>query len=267
MAGQCCFRNSGNCWTVIPSTPALPLLALTRFNACLQFSRPQTSSINCSAMAGLSVPRFPVDDSVPSGKSFGASPLSSSRKANTSWFFCHLSSMSRAAYSPLPLPSLRRTVWAFIRYRTTTPAADFCRPVRMDRSTLSSDSRTNGRSPEVNSTAFCTQPPDLQPVSLMDMGFAVACPLARHRMPQIRFLYIDSYVCSTLLLDPTSRRRPCASLLLHLHQVVEGTYTPELSNMLGTQEKGAGLATGPLLVDLRNRDYQCSRNPNSMERG
>jgi hypothetical protein len=93
-----------------------------------------------------------------------------------------------------------------------TPAADFCRPVRMDRSTLSSDSGTNGRSPEVSSTAFRTQPPDLQPVPLMDMGFAVNCQLARRRMPQIRFLYIGSYVCSTLLSDPPSPERPCASL-------------------------------------------------------
>src|ERR1041385_5126589 len=212
MTGQCCFRYSGNCWTVIPSTPALPLLALTRANACLQFSRPQTSSINCSVMAGLSVPRFPPDDSVPSTEDFGASLPLSSMKANTSWFFCRLSSMSRAAYSPLPLPSLRRTVWAFARCRTTTPAADFYRPVRMDHSTLSPDSRTNGRSPEVSSTAFRTQPPDLQPVPLMDMRFAVISPLARHRMPQIRFLYIGSYVCSALLSDPASRRRPCALL-------------------------------------------------------
>src|ERR1035438_8179736 len=226
----------------MPSTPGLPLLALTRFNARLQFSRSQTSSINCSAMAGLSVPRFPADDSVPSWRPFEASPLSSSMKANTSWFFCRLSPMSRAAYSPLPLPSLRRTVWAFIRCRTTTPAADFCRPVRMDRSTLSPDSGTNGRSPEVSSTAFRTQPPDLQPVPLMDMGFAVICPLAQHRMPQIRFLYIGSYVCSALLSDAPSRLRPCVSLSLHLHQVVKGTCTPELSNMLGTQRKTPGRA-------------------------
>src|SRR5690349_11839617 len=212
MLGQCCFRYSGNCWTVIPSTPALPLLALTRFNACLQFSRPQTSSINCSAMARLSFPRFPADDSVPSERHFGASPLSSSRKANSSWLFCRLSSISRAAYSPLPLPSLRRTVWAFIRCRITTPAADFCRPVRLDRSTLSPDSGTNDRSPEVSSTAFRTQPPNLQPVPLMDMGFAITCSFARHRMPHIRFLYIGSYVCSALLLDPPSPERPCASL-------------------------------------------------------
>src|SRR5271168_2844045 len=72
----------------------------------------------------------------------------------------------------------------------------------------------------------------------MDMDFAVTCPLVRHRMPQIRFLYIGSYVCSTLLSDPASRRRPCASLSLHLHQVVKRTFTFQLSNMLGTHEKG-----------------------------
>ena len=126
------------------------------------------------------------------------------------------------------------------------PAADFCRPVRTNRSTLSHDSVTNGRSPEVSSTAFRTQPPNLQPVPLMDMGFAIICPLARHRMPLIRFLYIGSCVCSTLLSDPASRRRPCASLSLHLHQVVKRTFTSELSNMLGTQRKGAPTVPAPL---------------------
>jgi hypothetical protein len=116
------------------------------------------------------------------------------------------------------------------------PSADFCRPVRIDHSTLSPDYGTNDRSPEVSSTAFRTQPADLQPVPLMDMGFAVIRPLARHRMPQIRFLYIGSYVCSTLLSDLASRRRRCASLSLHLHQVVKGTFTPKLSNMLGTRK-------------------------------
>ena len=37
--------------------------------------------------------------------------------------------------------------------------------------------------------------------------------------PHIRFLFIDSRFCSTLLSDPASRRRPCVSLTLHLHQV------------------------------------------------
>ena len=116
------------------------------------------------------------------------------------------------------------------------PSADFCRPVRIDHSTLSPESETNGRSPEVSSTAFRAQPSDLQPVPLMDRGFAVSCPLARHRMPRIRFLYIGSHVCSTLLSDPASRRCRCASLSLHLHQVVKGTSTPKLSNMLGTRK-------------------------------
>ena len=66
---------------------------------------------------------------------------------------------------------------------------------------FSLDSKTNGGSPEVSSTAFRTQPPDLQPVFLMDMDFAVICQLVQ---PQIRFLYIGSHI--------------------------------ELSNMLGTQK-------------------------------
>src|SRR5258708_13497558 len=41
-----------------------------------------------------------------------------------------------------------------------------------------------------------------------------------------------------LLSDPDSRRRPCASLALPLHQVGQGTCTPKLSNMFGTQIKG-----------------------------
>ena len=117
-----------------------------------------------------------------------------------------------------------------------TPSADFCRPVRTDCSILSLDSETNGRSPEVISTAFRTQPPNLQPVPLMDMDFAINCPLVRHGMPRIRFLYIGSHVCSTLLSDPASRQRPCASLSLHLHQVVKRTFTFKLSIMPGTQE-------------------------------
>jgi hypothetical protein len=78
----------------------------------------------------------------------------------------------------------------------------------------------------------------------MDMGFIVICRLARHRMPRIWFLYIGSRLCSALLSDPPSPGRPCASLSLHLHQVVKGTFTPELSNMLGTHKKGP-LGSGP----------------------
>ena len=97
------------------------------------------------------------------------------------------------------------TVRAFIRCRTNMPSADFCCEIKAPLDAFSHDFATHSRSPEVSSTAFRTQPPDLQPVPLMDMDFAVSCPLVRHRMPQIRCLYIGSYVCSTLPSDPISR--------------------------------------------------------------
>src|SRR5438874_12916049 len=77
----------------MPSIPGLPLLAFTRRNACWQFSRPQTSSINCSAPAGLSVSHFAVNDSVPFRGALGASLRPSAVKASAicSWFFFHLS--------------------------------------------------------------------------------------------------------------------------------------------------------------------------------
>ena len=79
----------------------------------------------------------------------------------------------------------------------------------------------------------------------MDMDFAVTSQLVRPRMPLIRFLFIGPYVCSTLLSDPASRRRPCALLSLHLHQVVKRTFTFELSNMLGTLAVGTTIAGRP----------------------
>ncbi len=72
----------------------------------------------------------------------------------------------------------RPAVGAFIAFATNTPAADFCRTIRVNRSTLSHDSVTYGRSPEVRSIAFYAQPPDLPPVPLMDVGFAITCSLA-----------------------------------------------------------------------------------------
>src|SRR6266567_9008222 len=59
--------------------------------------------------------------------------------------------------------------------------------------------------------------------------------------PQIRFLYIGSRFCSTLPSDLTSRRRPCASLSLHLYQVVKRTYTSKLSYMRGVPTKPGGI--------------------------
>src|ERR1039458_10466276 len=88
------------------------------------------------------------------------------------------------------------------------PAADFCRTVRVDYSTLSPGSGTYSRPPEVSSTAFNAQPPNLQPAPLMDMDFAILCPLVQRRMPHIRFLSIGSRLFSTPLSDPPPPRRP-----------------------------------------------------------
>src|SRR5438445_4174790 len=70
--------------------PGLPLLAFTRRNACLQFSRSLTSSIHCSVV-GLSALRSANSDSVPPAKAVGAAPLLSSGKASLYWLFCRLS--------------------------------------------------------------------------------------------------------------------------------------------------------------------------------
>jgi hypothetical protein len=63
------------------------------------------------------------------------------------------------------------------------PAADSRCTIRMNRSILSHDSVTCGGSPEVSSTAFSAQPPNLPPVCLGDAGFAVLCQLAPPRRP------------------------------------------------------------------------------------
>jgi len=103
--------------------------------------------------------------------------------------------------------------------------------------------------PEVSSTTFRTQPPNLQPVPSMDMGFAVIGQLARHRMPQIPFLYIGSYVCFHASSGPH-----LAVTLLRFAMtsppsgVVKGACTPELSNMLGTKKRGRAEALPPLRV-------------------
>src|ERR1700751_4992096 len=85
-------------------------------------------------------------------------------------------------------PSLQKVTDYSIR--SIGGSADFCDTIGMNRFTLSHDCVTCRRSPKVSSTAFDAQPPDLPPVRLMDMGFAIIGPLARHRRPPIRFLFI-----------------------------------------------------------------------------
>jgi hypothetical protein len=87
----------------------------------------------------------------------------------------------------------------------TMPSADSCTAVGSPRGSPSSEIGTRRRPPQVNSIAFAAPLPDLQPWPLMDMDFAVSCPLVRPGMPRIRFLFVRSRFCSALPSDPTSR--------------------------------------------------------------
>jgi hypothetical protein len=122
---------------------------------------------------------------------------------------------------------------------STLPSADICATVRMNRFILSHNSVTWRRSPEVSSTAFDAQATDLPPVGLMDMDFAITSPLARHRTPPIRFLFIGSQsllrtsfrprlaatVISPLRLAITSRPSRCDEEDLHLPAVKHARHT------------------------------------------
>ena len=95
---------------------------------------------------------------------------------------------------------------------------------------------TRCRSPGVSPAAFLAHPPDLQSWPLMDMDFATSCPLVRPVLPLIRLLFVGSRFRSTLPSDSPSRFCPCASLVLHLHQVAQGTFTPRLLGMPSTRD-------------------------------
>jgi hypothetical protein len=80
------------------------------------------------------------------------------------------------------------------RPRPTMPSADSCRTVRTSCDALSHDSVTRGRPPEVSLATFDARPPDLHPRRLVDMDFAVNCPLVPSRRPPIRFLSIGPHL-------------------------------------------------------------------------
>src|SRR5271157_5413497 len=123
------------------------------------------------------------------------------------------------------------------------PSADFCAAVRGPRGSLSPPRFPGGtrrRSPGVSPAVFLAHPPDLQSRPLMDMDFATSCPLVRPVLPRIRLLFVRSRFRSTLPSDGPSQFRPCASLVLHLHQVAQGTFTPRLLGMPSTQDAHAG---------------------------
>src|SRR5215467_13254213 len=208
--------------TVIPSTPGLPLLAFTCFNAAFRFSRSHTSSISRFVLAGFSGPLVAPDDSVSSLPASRASPVSAEKKSSSIWIFCCLSSVRLMAYWPLLLvrafghrSRLGLSIappfgfWsASLALPTscpTLPSADFCPAVRLPFDSLSRRSDTEQISwGKLNRLPCAAAGSTLR---IFDgYGLCGKLPARPTLTPCTRFLSIDSHSCYTLLADPTSRR-------------------------------------------------------------
>ena len=135
---------------------------------------------------------------------------------------------SRLGLSIAPPFGIRSASLALPTPWPTMPSADFCPAVRLPLKASVVEATPN-RSPGVSSAAFRAQSPDLRFAPLMDMDFAVRCPLVRHGR------LVSGSCPSTRTFAPrflqTSPRgdSPCGSLTLHLHQVGMGTCTPRVA--------------------------------------
>src|ERR1700693_5166031 len=124
-----------------------------------------------------------------------------------------------AMLTPLSLPPLAGTVRAFAVTRLLCPRLTSARCSGRLAASPVAISATTRRPPEVSSAAFRAPLPEFTLGALDGYGLRGELSVRPTLTTQIRFLYIRSRVCSTLLSDPPSPERPCASLTLHLHQV------------------------------------------------
>jgi hypothetical protein len=121
-----------------------------------------------------------------------------------------------------------------MRRSPTMPSADFCAAVRNPHGSFS-PSRDTTQISRGKLERRRRTPAGSTRLAVMELAdFAEPGPLVRPDVPDIWLLFVRSRLCSTLPSDGASRRRPCASLALHLHQVGQRTFTSKLSNMLGT---------------------------------
>ena len=134
-----------------------------------------------------------------------------------------------------PFNPFRGTVRAFPTSVGTLLSADFCTAVRVSHDSLSPDSGTRCRSPEVSTTAFCAQRPDLHITPLMDMDFATSRLLVRRSCLISGFCssartFVRRFFQTSFRID---------ALALHYPSPPSGwgkTCTSELSYMLGTRQ-------------------------------
>jgi hypothetical protein len=95
----------------------------------------------------------------------------------------------------------------------------------------------------------------------MDMGFAATGPLARHDMPQIRFLFIGPRLCLALPSDLTSPRRLWGRLSFTSIRL-DRDFHPELSNMLGAPSRRHSVAEDAApLISGHEPDVERSPHP------
>src|SRR5712691_11006528 len=127
-------------------------------------------------------------------------------------------------------------------------------------STTSVAEATPSRSPGVSSTAFRAQSPNLRFASLMDMDFAVSCPLVR------RWRLVSGFCSSTrtfvpcFLQAPPRGGSPCIITRPYLHQVGQRTFTSKLLSMPSThRHRGGGhppTPATPPCVRVRTRRFE-----------
>src|SRR5262249_17221315 len=123
-------------------------------------------------------------------------------------------------------------------------------------STTSVAEATPGRSPGVSSTAFRAQSPNLRFAPLMDMDFAVSCPLVR------RWRLVSGFCPSTrtfvpcFLQTPPRGGSPCIITRPYLHQVGQRTFTSKLLSMPSTQ-RSRPAADAAREVGQRKRVQYC----------
>jgi hypothetical protein len=98
---------------------------------------------------------------------------------------------------------------------STMPSADFCPAVRSPLDSLSHVPATTEQISWGNSSRLPRAIAGSTLSVLDEYGLRNARPARPTLVPHIRFLFIDSRFCSTLLSDAPSWSRPCASLTLH----------------------------------------------------
>jgi hypothetical protein len=133
------------------------------------------------------------------------------------------------------------------------PSADFCTAVSAPCRALSPESETRCSPPAIRSTAVHTQPPDLRSAPLMEMRFAVFCPLAR------RSRLLSGSCPSARAFAPRFLQTPPRDDALAVRYPSppsgwERTCTSKLSSMRGVQKR-AGRDARPALTIATSVGY------------